>query len=85
MAALNRPKVANYITKENYTVGKTKNFDDHTFSGIMFNIKCRSLLPVHVSSLIVRNAVTIFCLVIAWLVVIQHILVKTKFAYAESH
>ena len=53
MAALNRPTVANYVTQENYQVGKAQDFDDHTFNGIMFNVKCRTLLPVH--SLVVRS------------------------------
>ncbi len=53
MAARNRPTVANYETKENHQVGKPRDFDDHTFCGIMFNIKCRTVLPVH--ALIIRS------------------------------
>lgn len=53
MAAKNRPTVANYITNENYSVGKPHDFDDHTFSGMMFNLKCRTLLPV--SCLVIRS------------------------------
>jgi len=53
MAARNRPTVANYVTTENYQVGKPKDFDDHTFCGIMFNLKCRTLLPVH--CLVIRS------------------------------
>lgn len=47
MAARQRPTVANYITKEKYTVGKKHDYEDHTFNGIVFNIKCRTLLPVN--------------------------------------
>ena len=52
-AARNRPTVANYTTSEQHQVGKAHDHDDHTFCGIMFNVKCRTVLPVH--ALVLRS------------------------------
>jgi len=38
-AVLNRPKVANYMTHESFTCD-TRDHEDHTFCGMMFNIRC---------------------------------------------
>lgn len=38
-AVLQRPKVANYITHESFTVD-TRDHEDHTFCGMMFDIQC---------------------------------------------
>lgn len=45
--ALARPrdKVANYITSHSFTA-EPANDEDHTFSGIMFNVRCKTQLPV---------------------------------------
>jgi len=41
-AVLNRPKVANHIVHESFTVD-TRDHEDHTFCGMMFDIACRGL------------------------------------------
>lgn len=40
-AVLNRPKVANHIVDESFTVD-TRDHEDHTFCGVMFDVACRS-------------------------------------------
>jgi len=45
MAALTRPTEATYVIHEKVTVDTTDR-EDHTFSGIMFPIKCKDILPV---------------------------------------
>ena len=40
-------KVANYEVHESFMV-ETKDREDHTFSGIMFAVKCKQELPVDV-------------------------------------
>jgi len=45
MAALNRPTFASYVIHEKVTVDTTDH-EDHTFSGVMFPIECKSILPV---------------------------------------
>jgi len=44
-AILNRPKVANYIVNERITVD-TRDHEDHTFCGVMFDVSCKETLPV---------------------------------------
>merc|ERR1711976_165120 len=39
-AASNRPKVANHVLNESFTVD-TRDHEDHTFCGIMFDVRCR--------------------------------------------
>lgn len=39
-AVLNRPKVANHIIHESFTVD-TRDHEDHTFCGIMFDVQCK--------------------------------------------
>lgn len=39
-ALLNRPKVANYVVHETFTVD-TRDHEDHTFCGVMFDVECR--------------------------------------------
>lgn len=46
MASLSRPTRATYVINENVTVDTTDN-EDHTFSGILFPIKCKDILPVN--------------------------------------
>lgn len=55
MAALTRPTEANYVMHEKVTVDTTDR-EDHTFSGIMFPIKCKDILPV---SQIVINSIAV--------------------------
>eukprot|EP00928_Gymnodinium_smaydae_P010672 TRINITY_DN14022_c0_g4_i1.p1 TRINITY_DN14022_c0_g4~~TRINITY_DN14022_c0_g4_i1.p1 ORF type:complete len:325 (-),score=61.88 TRINITY_DN14022_c0_g4_i1:115-1089(-) len=40
-AVLRRPKVANHIVHESFTVD-TRDHEDHTFCGVMFDVECRS-------------------------------------------
>mmetsp|Transcript_58352 Transcript_58352/g.139115 ORF Transcript_58352/g.139115 Transcript_58352/m.139115 type:complete len:305 (+) Transcript_58352:54-968(+) len=44
-AVLNRPKVANYIVHESFTVD-TQDHEDHTFCGVMFDVECCDGLPL---------------------------------------
>jgi len=60
-AVLRRPKVANYSVHEAFTVD-TRDHEDHTFCGVMFDITCRSardggvpLASLQVDSLSVRG------------------------------
>merc|ERR1719343_1209187 len=39
-ALLNRPKVANHIVDESFTVD-TRDHEDHTFCGVMFDVSCK--------------------------------------------
>jgi len=43
--ALKRAKVANYMVQNSYNVD-TRDYRDHTFSGIMFDIHCKDDLPM---------------------------------------
>eukprot|EP00471_Norrisiella_sphaerica_P006758 CAMPEP_0184480030 /NCGR_PEP_ID=MMETSP0113_2-20130426/1518_1 /TAXON_ID=91329 /ORGANISM="Norrisiella sphaerica, Strain BC52" /LENGTH=312 /DNA_ID=CAMNT_0026858239 /DNA_START=93 /DNA_END=1031 /DNA_ORIENTATION=- len=43
--ALKRAKVANYVVQSCYDVD-TRDHEDHTFSGIMFDMKCKDDLPL---------------------------------------
>mmetsp|Transcript_4370 Transcript_4370/g.7974 ORF Transcript_4370/g.7974 Transcript_4370/m.7974 type:complete len:316 (-) Transcript_4370:33-980(-) len=43
--ALKRAKVANYVVQSCYNVD-TRDYEDHTFSGIMFDLACKSDLPL---------------------------------------
>lgn len=45
MASLFRPTKANYIVSENVTID-TSDREDHTFCGVMFPVRCKSILPV---------------------------------------
>jgi len=52
-----RPTVANYLTDASYEV-VTQDFEDHTFYGIMFDIRAKATLPievVHVEEIWVRG------------------------------
>ncbi|GAB5360659.1 hypothetical protein AAMO2058_000646200 [Amorphochlora amoebiformis] len=40
-----RAKVANYVVQSCYNVD-TKDYEDHTFSGIMFDLHCKDHLPI---------------------------------------
>jgi len=40
-SVLKRPKVANHIAHESFTVD-TRDHEDHTFCGIMFDVRCRA-------------------------------------------
>uniref|UniRef100_A0A7S2RS17 Uncharacterized protein n=1 Tax=Rhizochromulina marina TaxID=1034831 RepID=A0A7S2RS17_9STRA len=58
MAALVRPKTANYTVSDSFLVDTADN-EDHTFSGVMFTIECRKELPldlVEIYSISVRGA-----------------------------
>lgn len=46
MASLTRPTRATYVINENVTVDTTDN-EDHSFSGVMFPIQCKDVLPVN--------------------------------------
>jgi hypothetical protein len=39
-AVLQRPKVANYVVHESFTVD-TRDHEDHTFCGVMFDVQCK--------------------------------------------
>lgn len=57
-AVLQRPIVANHIAHERVTV-ETMDHQDHTFCGIMFDVKCTDNLPVErleICSIAVRGA-----------------------------
>lgn len=45
MASMDLPKTASYTISELYEVD-TGDYEDHTFCGVMFTIKCKSDLPV---------------------------------------
>mmetsp|Transcript_62693 Transcript_62693/g.178009 ORF Transcript_62693/g.178009 Transcript_62693/m.178009 type:complete len:308 (-) Transcript_62693:126-1049(-) len=56
-AVLNRPKVANYVVNEHITVD-TRDHEDHTFCGVMFDVCCKDVLPVafiEITSVAVRG------------------------------
>jgi len=56
-AVLNRPKVANYVVHDRVTVD-TRDHEDHTFCGMMFDVSCKETLPVaflEISSVAVRG------------------------------
>lgn len=56
-AVLKRPTVANHIVHERVQVD-TQDHEDHTFCGIVFDVKCTDLLPiefVEISSVAVRG------------------------------
>jgi len=40
-AVLQRPKVANHVVHESFTVD-TRDHEDHTFCGVMFDVRCRA-------------------------------------------
>mmetsp|Transcript_26441 Transcript_26441/g.48414 ORF Transcript_26441/g.48414 Transcript_26441/m.48414 type:complete len:317 (+) Transcript_26441:74-1024(+) len=44
-AILNRPKVANYVVHESFTVD-TQDHEDHTFCGVMFDVECSTEAPL---------------------------------------
>jgi len=56
-AVLNRPKVANYVVHEHITAD-TRDHEDHTFCGVMFDVHCKDVLPVafiEITSVAVRG------------------------------
>uniref|UniRef100_A0A7S1RNA2 Uncharacterized protein n=1 Tax=Alexandrium catenella TaxID=2925 RepID=A0A7S1RNA2_ALECA len=56
-AVLNRPKVANYLVSERVTVD-TRDHEDHTFCGVMFDVSCKETLPaafLEISGVAVRG------------------------------
>lgn len=57
-AVLRRPTVANHIVQERVTVD-TQDHEDHTFCGVVFDVKCTESLPiqfVEITSLAVRGS-----------------------------
>lgn len=57
-AVLQRPVVANHIVTERVTV-ETSDHEDHTFCGIMFDVRCIDSLPIEyleITSVAVRGA-----------------------------
>ncbi|KAL3795030.1 hypothetical protein HJC23_006351 [Cyclotella cryptica] len=58
MAALNRATKANYVVHDRIQA-ETTDREDHTFCGIMFPVKCKSILPIDhviINSVAVRGA-----------------------------
>lgn len=57
-AVLQRPKIANHIVHERVTV-ETADHEDHTFCGVMFDVRCIDSLPIEfleISSVAVRGS-----------------------------
>lgn len=57
-AVLQRPTIANHIVQERVTV-ETADHEDHTFCGMMFDVKCIDKLPIEfleITSVAVRGA-----------------------------